>query len=255
MEYLTSKKIKPKATKQKGFILYDGPSALDGEPIVVIATMETSNRKTGNMVQTWILRSDISPTDAAKIGLDSSICGNCPQRWFRGGACYVNIGHAPLAIYKAYKRGLYPAFNPVLHSDYITGRKIRLGAYGDPAAAPFEVMDSIAKMGISWTGYTHQIKHRAFDTRFIDLCMVSADSPKQAIKYQSMGARTFRVAMEGDALAKNEVECLADSDGMQCSDCMFCDGASKTSKNVALTVHGSRKSKFKTNLIQTLQVA
>ena len=252
MQYLTSKKVKTKTTKQKGFVLYDGPSVLDGQPIVVIATMETSNRKTGNMVQTWILRSDISPTDAAKIGLDSSVCGNCPQRWFHGGACYVNLGHAPLAIYKAYKRGLYPAFDSVLHADYITGRKIRLGAYGDPAAVPFEVMDSIAKMGISWTGYTHQITHKQFDKRFIDLCQVSADSPKQAIKYQSMGARTFRVAMEGDALANNEIECLADSKGIQCIDCMLCDGAKK---NVALTVHGSRKSKFKTNLIQTLEVA
>ena len=69
MKYLTSKKVKTKTTKQKGFVLYDGPSVLDGQPIVVIATMETSNRKTGNMVQTWILRSDISPTDASKIGL------------------------------------------------------------------------------------------------------------------------------------------------------------------------------------------
>ena len=125
-------------------------------------------------------------------------------------------------------------------------------AYGDPAAVPFEVMDSIAKMGISWTGYTHQITHKQFDKRYIDLCQVSADSPKQAIKYQSMGARTFRVAMEGDALANNEIECLADSKGIQCIDCMLCDGSTK---NIALTVHGARKSKFKTNLIKTLEVA
>ena len=58
--------------------------------------------------------------------------------------------------------------------------------------------------------------------------------------------------MEGDALADNEIECLADSKGIQCIDCMLCDGATK---NIALTVHGARKSKFKTNLIQTLEVA
>jgi len=252
MRYLNQSTKTVKPAKQRGFVLYDGPSILDGEPIVVIATLETSNRKTGNLIQTWILRSDISPTDAAKIGLDASICGQCPSRHFNGGACYVNIGHAPLAIYKAYKRGLYPAFDPIAHADYITGRKVRLGAYGDPAAAPFEVMDSIAKMGISWTGYTHQIKHRAFDSRFIELCQVSADSPKQALKYQAMGAKTFRVAMEGDALADDEIECLADSKNIQCIDCMLCDGASK---NIALTVHGSRKSKFKTSMIQVLEIA
>lgn len=252
MRKLSAKKATIKAPKQKGFILYDGPSVLDGQPIVVIATMETSNRKTGQMVQTWIIRSDISPTDAAKIGLDSSVCGNCPQRWFNGGACYVNLGHAPLGIYKGYKRGIYPTFDADLHSDYITGRKIRLGAYGDPAAVPFEIMESIAKMGISWTGYTHQITHKQFDNRYLELCQVSADSPKQAIKYQSMGARTFRVAMPGDSLADNEIECLADSKGIQCIDCMLCDG---NKKNIALTVHGARASKFKTNLIQVLEVA
>ena len=54
----TFTKNKPAASskpREKGYILYEGPSALDGAPIVVIATMETSNAKTGAMVQTWIL--------------------------------------------------------------------------------------------------------------------------------------------------------------------------------------------------------
>ena len=41
--------IKP---RERGYILYEGPSMLDGEPIAVIATMTTSNVKTGDMVQT-----------------------------------------------------------------------------------------------------------------------------------------------------------------------------------------------------------
>jgi hypothetical protein len=81
--------------KQKGFILYEGASELDNAPIVVIATMSTNNRKTGKMVQVWILRSDIDPIEAFKSKADYSICGNCPQRWSLGGACYVNIGQAP----------------------------------------------------------------------------------------------------------------------------------------------------------------
>ena len=63
--------IKP---RERGYILYEGPSMLDGEPIAVIATMTTSNVKTGDMVQTWILRSDINPVQASKIGEDKSIC-------------------------------------------------------------------------------------------------------------------------------------------------------------------------------------
>jgi len=43
--------IKIKARpKLNGVVLYEGPSMLDGEPIVVIATLKSSNIKTGNMV-------------------------------------------------------------------------------------------------------------------------------------------------------------------------------------------------------------
>ena len=76
--------------------------------------------------------------------------------------------------------------------------------------------------------------------------MVSADTPKQARKYQALGAHTFRVALEGDSLDNDEVECLADSEGLQCVDCGLCDG---TKKNVAITVHGSGASKFKSAMV------
>ena len=92
MRKLSAKKPPIKRPQLRGVILYDGASMLDGEPIVVIATLETSNRKTGEMVQTWIIRSDIAPTDAAKSGDDKSICGACPHRHYSKGACYVNLG-------------------------------------------------------------------------------------------------------------------------------------------------------------------
>jgi hypothetical protein len=81
--------------------------------------------------------------------------------------------------------------------------------------------------------------------------MVSADTPKQALKYQALGAKTFRVAMAGDALFDSEIECLSDSKGIQCIDCGLCDGSTK---NIAITVHGSRSSNFKSNLIEAVQL-
>ena len=42
----------------RGFVLYEGPSKLDGEPIVAIATLKTENTKTGPTIQTWILKAD-----------------------------------------------------------------------------------------------------------------------------------------------------------------------------------------------------
>ena len=241
--------VKP---KQKGFILYDGPSVLDDAPIVVIATLETSNAKTGAMVQTWIIRSDIEPHLAIKTGEDASVCGNCPQRHYSKGSCYVMTHQAPLSVFRSYKKGLYPTYNADDHAHILQGRALRLGAYGDPAAVPFEVFEPLVRLASVHTGYTHQIAHKAFDRRYLLLCQVSADTPKQALKYQSLGAKTFRVALPDDSLFDNEIECLSDSKGIQCIDCGLCDGKSK---NIAIVVHGQRKNNFKSNLIQTIEVA
>ena len=50
----------------KGYVLHEGPSPFDGQPIVSIATLHSSNRNTGDMVQTWILPRDLHPLDAVK---------------------------------------------------------------------------------------------------------------------------------------------------------------------------------------------
>src|SRR5687767_850338 len=91
-----------------GVVLYSGPSELDGSPIVAIMTgirRGSSNTKTGPLLQTWILRSDLSPETAAKTGADRSICGDCA---LRDGACYVTLHHGPRAVFAAYQQGLYP---------------------------------------------------------------------------------------------------------------------------------------------------
>ena len=47
--------------KPNGFIIHEGTK--NGSKYAVIATLKTSNRKTGNMIQLWILLSDRSPVD------------------------------------------------------------------------------------------------------------------------------------------------------------------------------------------------
>ena len=63
-----------------GFVVYQGPSLLDGAPIVAIATVSSRNVKTGPMVSLWIMRSDVDPVAALHTGDDVSICGLCPHR-------------------------------------------------------------------------------------------------------------------------------------------------------------------------------
>ena len=80
-------------------IIYRGPSLLDGAPIVAIATVGSRNAKTGDMVQTWIMRDDVKPLAAAQSGADASVCGDCKHRPISGGACYVNLGQGPRAVF------------------------------------------------------------------------------------------------------------------------------------------------------------
>jgi len=99
-----------------GFIIYRGPSMLDGQPIVCIATgfaKGSTNTKTGAMIQTWIMRDDIKPVDAIHSGEDKSICGDCPHRGVIVNGrnvkrpCYVAVWQAPRNVYETYKRGNY----------------------------------------------------------------------------------------------------------------------------------------------------
>ena len=243
-----------------GFVFYRGASVLDGAPIVGIATLASNNAKTGpngrgNMVQTWIIREDINPVEASKLGEDASICGACPHRHSLGGACYVNIGQAPNAIWKAYQRGAYPFYDvandegrAILAAHHIHGRAVRLGAYGDPAAIPFEVWQQLLDGVERWTGYTHQARHPRFDARLFRYCMASADTPKQAQKLQANGARTFRVKTEGAPMLAAELECLSESKGVKCIDCGLCDGASNKAPSIVINVHGSRSNRFNASL-------
>lgn len=52
----------------KGVILRQGPSFLNGESIATIAIFNSTNRKTGDMIQIYYLPVDISPTEAVKTG-------------------------------------------------------------------------------------------------------------------------------------------------------------------------------------------
>ena len=98
-----------------GYIAYEGPSIIDGAPIVVIINKiygASKNGKTGDIVQSFIIRSDINPVEALQTGADASICGDCVHRPIKAKEtgeppCYVNVGRSVLAVYNAYKRGRY----------------------------------------------------------------------------------------------------------------------------------------------------
>lgn len=229
-----------------GIELYRGPSMIDGEPIVVILTLHSSNEKTGDMAQTWILRQDMAPAQAVELGADESICGQCEHRHYLGGACYVLPFQAPGNVWRSWNKGKYPEATPQ-HIKRLRGRAIRFGSYGDPAAVPVEVWQRLSKVASMTTGYTHQAHHLpGIGARgLLDHCMVSADNEGEAMFYRGMGARTFRVKRPEDPLLEGEVYCPADSrSDVQCIDCGLCSGANGNGKSVAINVHGQRRHRY-----------
>jgi len=229
----------------KNGIIYNGPSLLDGKPIVVIATYSGRNIKTGKVLQTYIIRSDISPLEASKSGEDFSICGDCK---FRGTPttdpvrkqavkrdCYVNLGQGPTIVYKSFGRGVYPMACSVSSREILgLDRIVRIGTYGDPAAAPAWVWEQLLKKCKSWLAYSHQSGWRP------DIAMQSADTMAEAIEHWKAGHRTFRVIADlGELDTTKEILCPASKEAgrrVQCTACKLCKGSSPA-KSIAIVQH------------------
>jgi hypothetical protein len=242
---------------QQSFVFYDGPSAIDGAPIIGIAIIKSRNAKTGNMVQTFILRADESPLDALQSGADASVCGACIHRprvikGKRVRTCYVDVGKSVQAVFGAWIRGAYPLMSPAEGARRLAGRKVRLGAYGDPAAIPADHWRALLAVADGHTGYSHQWRE-AFAQSMRDLVMASADSESDRDIARAMGWRTFRVRTADESLGAREIVCPASDEGgnrRQCVTCMACDGAPADGADrapkasVAIIVHGAMARAF-----------
>jgi len=226
-------------------IIYKGPSLLDGEPIVVIATDSDRNTKTGRVLQTYILREDISPLEASKTGADFSICGDCKLRGkpttdpkrkqAEERDCYVNLGQGPTIVWKSYKRGVYPDATRKADRMSLGHRRIvRVGTYGDPGAAPAEVWEDLLASADDYLAYTHQLGWRP------DIAMQSVDNYAQAWSQWRLGNRTYRIVADiGQLDTAHEVLCPASKEAgrrVQCNSCKLCAGY-KQAKSVAIVQH------------------
>jgi hypothetical protein len=234
-------------SKETGYIVYEGKSVLNGEPIVGIIVNKSVNAKTGNMYQLHILRSDILPLEAIEKGTDDAICGGCVHRRSNGGACYVNVGQGPTAVYKKYTRGGYRTVTIKDFKSLFGGKKVRFGAYGDPLALPLHILVSLKAVVKNNTSYTHQWKNSIIDgssEMVAKFSMASVDNLIEKEEANKAGFRTFRVITEGELLQKDEIICPNETTGVNCIKCGLCSGNSVKAKNIAIHVHGSLKSRF-----------
>ena len=253
---------KPKFKKPSGYIIYRGASLLDGKPIVVVAiTKKSKNKKTGGMVQTYVLVDNgMSPVESAKSLEDVSVCGDCKHRrgvinpeTGKGGPCYVNLGQGARSVMDGVMRGIYPdiwSSIEVMESFVmdVAQRMTRLGTYGDPAAVPAYVWEQVLQDALGHTGYTHQWASGKAD-HVKQWCMASADTHKEMRLAKAMGWRTFRVRGANDGLEfGHEMICPASAEAnkrLTCDTCMACSGGVDSKKaSVTIIVHGSLKNRF-----------
>lgn len=248
---ITTSLVNPK--KIPGVVFYEGPSLLDRTtPIIGIATFNSKNEKTGNLIQTWILHANQHPMEAIHQKSTPSICGRCPlqgleeQEEDRG--CYVRVDQAPAAVYRGHGRGIYLPLH-ALPPERLIEQGVRLGSYGDPTAIPLKKWKPLLKKipaQEAKPGYTHQWTQKRFQ-HWSTRLMASTHSLEQNSKAHSLGWRTFRTISQVSDIASNEILCPASPEGNNratCEACGACNGRRNMDdhrKNIAIVVHGRNK--------------
>ena len=242
----TSKK--PVKARQNSIKIYEGPSMLDGEPIIAILTglsKASANPKTGAMLQVWIMPRDVKPNDAVKTGADASVCGNCPLRpllWKAAEVkpskrpCYVKTFQAARSVWVANR--FLPVTDTIAARVLIGGRKVRLGAWGDPAALPPELVTGIVE-GAHKTGYSHQWREHDLS----DHVMASVHTLEEREQAIAAGYRTFRIIADVSEIVAGEISCPASKEAgarTTCAKCGLCDGMNGPNdkrKTLAIIAH------------------
>lgn len=249
-----------------GFIAWQGPSPVTGDPLVLVLTGPSLNTKTGPMYQAWLLLRDTTPFEAIKTGADEAICGACVHRGkaqtkFQSGTenvpkhsagtrnirlndisssrrtCYVSMFNGPIHIWR--KLAEYPVLSVGEAARRLDGEHVRVTAYGDPAFVPYEHWRSLLRFTAGHVGYTHQ--WRTCDLRFRSMLMASVESEREANEAHRQGWRTFRARAASEPIRADEFQCPASDEGghrSTCVRCRLCRGTSSPAKSVSILLHG-----------------
>jgi hypothetical protein len=136
-------------------LIYRGPGAQSGKPINVVLTVSSANSKIGALAQVWIVPHEHrlilkDDPDAGVTANDDAVCGTCPLRanGAAGRLCYVNpltAGNVTKTAYRKADTDVVPV--PVSLRGQALG--LRIGAYGDPAEIPFDLLMQLVSLANS----------------------------------------------------------------------------------------------------------
>jgi hypothetical protein len=193
-------------------LVYRGPSALTGELIIGVVTgvqRPSKNAKTGPMAQLWVLPYGEPPNR------QPSVCGSCAL----GARCYVQWWRAPYSVWRMWRD------RPVCEVD-LSGRALRLGAAGDPAALPQELVEGLCSQASGHTGYTAQWARARFQwlRPWVMASVSTAFDLRTALAH---GWRAFYCVLRGQSRPVGLGHCPAAAGRTTCAQCMRCNGAGR----------------------------
>lgn len=214
------------------YLVVDSP--VHGEPALLAVTPGSTNEKTGDMAQIYIMHPDDYPLAISKEGKDDRVCGSCPLRHSLGGACYVVLFQGPRQVYAGWVNAGKRADD---HHDFLElckGKQVRFGAYGDPAHIPAWLATEIMAASEGWTAYTHAWRDPIVAKTWKGKAMASCDTAAHLRVAESKGWAGFVASeetLDGVTVCDNE------ESGITCKECMRCNGAQGS---VQLKPHGAR---------------
>ncbi len=221
----------------KSAIIWRGASLFTGRPIQIVMTgadLSSTNDKTGSMVQVSIVRQEGNPTEDYGTPKERDICGDCPLSGpYKTRACYVRF----LAFRLAANMHAYRQISLDEAALAVEEKPVRIGAFGDPAAVPYEVWAVLLSRVQVWTGYTHA--WRTCDDRFKRIVMASVETRGGARLAQARGWRTFRVKRPEFDAYEGEILCPSETRNIQCVKCGLCSGALYHASHIVINAHGS----------------
>lgn len=183
------------------------------------------------------------------FALDAANCFDCPFSSNSGTAkCYTHkfmqySGFVSMirSIVKEFgSLDSIPEYSIELGLDILElakGKYVRFGSYGEPTMHPIELVQGVANVAKSWTGYTHQyIRKPEYNNWF----MASTHNQLQAnTAKEKFGFRSFLAVKDNNNV--QAVICPASKESKadaNCSDCGLCSGViGKGKRDVVIIEH------------------
>lgn len=219
------------------------------QDVVVNFQYSSTNEKTGNGAQIFIMPLRWITEGKSAMEDDSASCMDCIHSKSANRTCYVRKGNSEMglkskvsAFHKAYLNGaldIVPIESAYDELPMLKGKYVRFGAYGEPIVLGEALTKAITEVASNWTGYTHQWRQPVYQwaKRYF---MASADTERLGEIAQDMEWRTFRVRMANEGKLPSEVICPASKEGnrkAQCNTCGLCKGYSIKAKNIVIIKH------------------